>query len=75
MLDRNHRHAAKLAHRKRDARYRERVRRGERVARVTYGAAVLDLLVKSGALRPEDCDDHIAVGKAIAALLLISAKQ
>jgi hypothetical protein len=76
MLDRTTKRAAKLAaRRERDRRYKARCRRGERFARnVIYTGPILDLLLRAGALKPDDCDDATAVGKAITALLEASAR-
>ena len=76
MLDRTRRLTAKLAHRKRDARYRERRRQGQRMAKgVYYDSAIVDLLIASRALSERDACDDWKVGAAIVALLLASARQ
>jgi hypothetical protein len=53
----------------RQRRHRARVRRGERVAPVVFGEAVLDTLVALRWLREDEAEDRAKVGEAIAALL------
>jgi hypothetical protein len=74
LLDRTRRQH--LARRARDARYRERRRQGQRIAKgVYYNAAIVDLLIAARALREEDACDDRKVGAAIVALLLASARH
>jgi hypothetical protein len=75
MLDRTKRAAKLAARRARDARYRQRVKASQRCAVVVYNGDVLNLLIRAGALKPEDCGDAIAIGKAITALLEASARH
>ena len=57
------------ARRRRQARHRARVRNGVRVAPVAYDAELLDFLVKTRWLLPEDASDARKVGCAITAAM------
>jgi hypothetical protein len=57
------------ARRRRDARHRARVRAGVRIAPVEYGGELLDFLIKTRWLLPEDASDARKVGSAITAAM------
>jgi hypothetical protein len=61
--------AARELRRRRQARHRERVRRGVALCQVEYSGEILDLLVRLGWLDERAAGDAQAVGDAIAALL------
>jgi hypothetical protein len=64
------RHAAKLAVKRRnDAAYRDRCRRHERVARVTFDSTTINTLVRLGALREDKVTNDDAIARAIRAVL------
>ena len=69
MLERPPSHVA------RRRRYRQRQRDGRAVAPVEFDAAVVDFLVRTAWLPPDEISDRSAVGKAIAAMLQDAARR
>jgi hypothetical protein len=59
----------------RDARYRQRLQRGEAIALVCYGAETLDMLIRLRWLSEVDAGDKGKVGAAISALLRDAARR
>jgi hypothetical protein len=63
------------APRDRHYRFRARQKAGVAVAPVEFDAAVVDFLVRTAWLPPDEISDRSAVGKAIAAMLQDAARR
>jgi hypothetical protein len=63
------------APRDRHRRFRQRRRAGKAVALVEFDAAVIDLLVRTAWLPPDESHDRDAVGRALAAMVADAARR